>query len=218
MFTHIQGNSSALATSGTTVTVTLLSPPTPGNLVCVAIIFADGITPATVAVSDSNGNVYTITPSSPSTGQYANAGAVYLGYLLSAPSNASASITATFNRTIVDGIITAEEFKSPTGGVKFDTDIAGSGTTGTINSPSITPAAAGELLYSYATPQNGILSCDSPWTQVTFGEDPNGGNGGYILSSNPGSTAVNMTPSVSGTWDAMAMAFLITSPIYMIAK
>ena len=206
-FTHVQGQVSGVITSGTTASVTLSAAPTLGDTVCVGIVF-QGATLPTCTVADANGNVYTVTPNSPSSAQFSSAGAVFLAYLLNAPSNASATITATFNQTIDAATIRAEEFSLSSGySATLDTDIVGSGTTGTaINSPSITPASATELLYSCAVPGHSITSANSPWTQDAAGIDANGCDGEYILSSASGATVVNYTVNTSGPWDAMVMA------------
>jgi hypothetical protein len=207
-FAHVQGTVSGVVSSGTTMSVTLSAAPTLGDMVCVGMVFQGATLPTTCTVVDANGNVYTVTPNSPSSAQFSSAGAVFLAYLLEAPINASATITATFNQTIAAGTIRAEEFSLSSGySATLDTDIVGSGTTGTaINSPSITPASATELLYSCAVPGHSITSANSPWTQDAAGIDANGCDGEYILSSASGATAVNYTVNISGPWGAMVMA------------
>lgn len=222
-FSHLQGATSAVGTTPS-VTVTLGAAPTPGNLVCVGCAYGGSSGAGTfvppIQVKDGAGNLYVITPSSPAQGQPSTlAPFIFLGYLLPVPVGASASITLTFTGDSGNlCLIRAEEFSFAGFPAQFDADAVGSGTTGTtVNSPSITPSGAGELLYSTAAVDHSITSANSPWTQDAAGVDGNGGDGEYILSSASGATTVNYTVAVAGEWNAMAMAFSQVPPIYMLA-
>jgi hypothetical protein len=213
-FTHIQGNSHN-ATGVTTLNVVLGGAPTLGNLVCVTFS-PGGSTISSLAIKDSNNNSYAISGNSPST-FISGAGQIYMAYLLSAPANASATITATWT-TVTSAAMWADEFHYTGGTCSFDIDIAASTASSavTINTPSITPAGAGELLYSGAAaggtisaPVAGGSSTNGIWTG-SDGAIAAGDMAEYILSSASGATAVNYTQS-SGAWSAMAMAFILTA-------
>lgn len=161
-----------------------------------------------LTLKDSNNNSYTITPHSPSAIQ-TGAGQTWLAYLLSAPANATSALTASWTTTATTALF-ADEFSVSGGTATFDTDIAASsGVAGTaINTPTITPAGAGELLFAGSAAGGTISTANSPWTQ-TAGVVRNGDWAEYDLSAGS-ATAVNFTQT-SGKWSAMAMAFLISS-------
>jgi hypothetical protein len=196
-------------------------------LVCYGIIITySGGSVIGLSIVDSNSNPYAITPHSPAPliTTPGTTGATYLAFLLPAPSNASATITATWTGTTgTSGVqVFADEF-SFTGKCVFDIDIAATNTTGaaTITTPSITPTyGAGELLYSVAGSTGTITA---PTAGATLGAWTGGGGGisdgddaEYILSSAAGATAVDYTQGAGQGWAAMAMAFYNPSatPVY----
>ncbi len=210
-FSWIQGNKNTV-NPGKSVAVVLTTNPIQGNLVCVGIGFnlTSGPT-GTVTIQDSNGNVYTATPQSPSPTQTNNT--TYLFYLI-APANASKTITASWPTTSVPSAIHADEFHSDVGGISFDTDAEGTGSVagGTINTPSITPDGAGELLYASAASDNSQTAPTAGgtlgiWTGSGGGVSAFGDITEYDLSSAAGASAVQWTQSPNGTWSAMAAAF-----------
>jgi len=208
-FSHVQGRTGNII-AGDVLTATLSTAPIQGNLVCVAITAIPGSSLTLSTVKDANGNSYTVTPSSPSNAQSASAGETWLAYLLSAPTNASATVQATFTTAPpVGSRMYIDEF-SVTGGVQvFDKDAVGSGTAGTtINTPTIVPAFASELLYAAVSLAQTITAAGSPWT-LGFGFSGTGNE--YDLSSSS-STPVNFSQNFSGAWDSMAMAFYISGP------
>jgi hypothetical protein len=216
-FANVQGQYGTYVTSGTTCSVTLSAAPTLGNLVLVTVYFYSGSTSPTCTIQDSNGNNYTLSPTSPyqppgAGGAY---GLIWFGYILSAPSNASATITATFSLTVPGtgiALMRAEEFFFGNCTALFDTDIGGTGSgSTTINSPSITPSHSGELLYAFGVPASQIVTANSPWTQDSAGIDGNDCDAEYILSSASGATAINFTANTTGVWSAMAIAFKLVS-------
>ena len=207
-FTHIQGGIGTAVSSGTTVSVTLGSPPTAGNAVlCRVSIYDNTLTIS--SIQDGNSNTYTVTPNSPSNGN-PSAVQVFLARRFYAGGDSpSATITATSSAAITfTSAIACDEFHRSAGSWTFDTDAAGNGASGTtINTPSITPAVTGELLYGGVDSSASISSVNSPWTGG--GGFPAVGNArfgwAYILAGSSGATAVNMT-QVSGQWNSMAMA------------
>lgn len=194
------------------ISITFASTPNQGNVVWVAVISFDGTaTPPTVTVKDGNSNVYSATPNSPSlaNSEAITAGAPWL-FKLVAPSNASATITATYSGTTTFCAIAAAEFNVTGGTASFDVDAAGSGASGTnVNTPTINPTGAGELLFFLAGVAHTITSVNSPWTIA--GSVFSGNAIGYILNGSSGGTAVNCTVNNSGAWEAMAGAFSFTA-------
>lgn len=206
-FAHVRGAVGSVGGS-TTFNIVLGGAPATGNLVCVGI--APGAAVTAMTVKDSANNSYTITPNSPSTNQ-SGAGQVWLFYLLSAPANATATITASWT-TSANAAGYADEF-SYTGTATFDKDVpANTGVAGTaINTPTINPTNANSLLYAVSAaggtisaPTNGATQ--GVWTGVA-GIITDGDMGEYVLSAT-GSTAVNYVQS-SGTWSGMVMAFFV---------
>jgi hypothetical protein len=130
----------------TSVSVTMTSVPTAGNLMCVCVSVTASSFPS-VTVTDGNGNVYTAGPHSPETAAIPSMGWFYLYQVPGTIT--SKTITATFASNAEYWTMLADEFNPSTGYVAvFDQDKAATGTSGTfIQVPSITPAASGELLY-----------------------------------------------------------------------
>lgn len=212
------------ASGGTTLSVTLTSAPTAGNLM-VCNILAVPNTHSQISIQDnaSTPNVYTLSPSSPSTISPSSAWAS-LAYLV-APSGAGATITVTLAVAVTASAVTGcEEFHKSAGTPTFDKDIAGNGTPGgnIANTPSITPSAPGELLVGTAyLGGSGALAAGSPWALwppgllATNGQTTNCGTGNtcafgdeVILSSSGGATALNFTLfNASIYWNSLIAAF-----------
>ncbi len=153
-FTHIQGASNS-ATGTFSVSVTLSSPPTLGNVVCVSIGMASNNNSvySNVLVQDSNGNVYTLVSGS----GYSGVSFTFVGlaYLYPAPANADATITFSFSASTVENpLIFADEFVVPpvgSGVFSFDTSSREdyqSSSTSSITLPSLTPSSPNELFYA----------------------------------------------------------------------
>lgn len=191
---------------GTTQNVVLGAIPGLGS--CVVFGFAGSAAGYTLTgVKDSNNNVYTITPNSPSAVQ-AGAGNVYLAYLLSAPANATATITASVTGALGNYVMWAVEHSISGGTASFGTDNKANSAVGTaINTPSITPANAGCLLYAAAAAGGTISAAAGGWT---LGTVVNGDADEYTTSSGTGATAVNWTEDSAG-WSAVAMSITFTT-------
>jgi len=215
-FAHVQGKSAFVAGGVSTLSVVLTSAPTLGNLVCVAVgAYTTGNTGGVVLVSvkDSNGNIYTISPSSPSNGLENEAGSCWLAYLLSAPSNATATITATFAATVQSDIVVwADEFSHTGSGlVTFDKDASAQGyfQRDTLNGPVIVPTYSNSLLYAVAIGSGSVSGVNAPWT-VGLIDATTGWATEYDLSaSSP--TIVSVNFSAQAVWDSMAMVFYAAS-------
>jgi hypothetical protein len=209
-FAHVQGGK-AVASSVTTVTLTLPANPTPGDLICVGATFSGTI--SSLSVQDSNSNSYTVTPNSPSPSNAA--GNTWLAYLLIAPSNATKTIILSWTNSF-SVEVWAEEFSISSGTQVFDKDVTGTGTGTAINTPSITPTFSGELLFSAMACQGtasapvAYPSTQGLWTG-TVGGIQSGNDAEFILSASA-ATAVNYVQAPSDLWSGMVMGFYISSP------
>jgi hypothetical protein len=213
-FTDVQGKWGTHVTSGTAVTVTLNSAPTQGNLiVCYVSFETKSITVS--SVSDSNGNVYTISPNSPSNSA-SGISNTNIAYLLNAPSNASATINGTAASTITFyGNIGCEEFHRSSGVWSVDNwnsgapDIDGFSQVGAaaVNTPSVTPTNPGELLVCIQTMSKNTQAPYTPWTLSSMGIEFQSLAMEYILSGPSGATACNFGASANTSWNSQAMAF-----------
>lgn len=197
------------ATSGTTLSCTFAGNPQLGSLICVAIYWVKtGSVAGTTIVSvlDENSNVYTVTPSSPSTWS-SGAGQCFMAYLRSAPANAGKTITVTFADTQTNGAIWADEFSN--GAAVFDSDGTGVGTGTTINTPTASVNSGDDLLYCIGGSAGLITSANLPWVGNEGGIQ-NGNFAAWILSTNA-ATALNFTQN-NVAWTSMVMSFKWTGP------
>lgn len=210
-FNHMQSAEAYQATSST-CSVTLPQAPALGSLVAVAVVAYTGSTGITLgSVRDSNGNSYTISPNSPASVNESTVGGVWLAYLLSAPANASATITATFSATNAQSAIYADEFAIINGTAEFDKDVAGNGSGSDVSVPSLTPTNANSLLYAASAVSAsvwGVSVSGSVWTLGAIDNDLSSCNE-YYIGSPASSVSVDVALSGSGTWDSIAMAFYI---------
>jgi len=208
-FTEIQGKWGTQQGSGTTVNVTLTSAPTAGNaVICAVEIYPNTLTISSIVDNAGSPNSYTVTPNSPSKVQAA-AVQIFFAYLLNVPASAGATITVTASGSITfASYLGCEEFHRSSGTWTFDTDITGNGAPSTaVNAPSITPAAAGELLYAVVTTEGSVAvtSANSPWTAGGAGTNTYS-RAEYILSGASGATATDFTLASITSWNSMGMA------------
>jgi hypothetical protein len=219
-FSHVQGSEARTAGPVTSAFVTLGATPKPGNLVCVAIAAFGGTGIILSSVEDSNGNVYTITPGSPSNVNESTALDIWLAYLLSAPANAAAKITATFVSSVTtDVVVWADEFSVPVGTqAAFDNDAVGSGATSSsitgtnfaAGVPTITPTNSNSLLYSALGPSGAVSSVNAPWTLGII-DGSSGAANAYILSAGS-SVALAYVLGGPSSFNSMAAAFYLMNP------
>lgn len=158
-----------------------------------------------------------------STGLDANEGEGFIYYILSAA--ASGPQTLTFNETGNTSEIQVAYYDfSVSAGCKFAYDTSsslGTGTGTTINTPSITPSAAGELLFNFTWVSEHVTSVGTPWLCNDYTGSGQSGTcfytstvdaDAYVLSSSSGSTANNMTNiHTTDTWAAGIVAFAMSS-------
>lgn len=209
-FTHVQGKNNV--GTGTSLSVVLTSTPTVGNLLVVAFYAAPNI--SNLSIKDANNNAFTITPHSPAvvTSSTSN---IYGGYILSAPSNISKTINATWTTTAsFDGMF-VDEF-SGVGTISFDVDAAGSNPAAgtTANTPVLHPTGTGEL--SYVGVFSGAVSITAPTAGGTLGIwtgagiDANLNAAEYALSTS-GTVTTQMTQGSSATWCGIGMCFALAT-------
>lgn len=208
---HTQTSSSG----ATTVTATLGSTPVTGHLMIGLLLWFDGTnsTAGTPTVKDANNVSFTKTTNSPSNARPTTSGIIYIFYL-QVPATANGAITTTFNSIGGGGAATlwVLEF-TPTSGSNgsFDTDVAGTGTTGTtVNTPTVTQTQANDLMIFAALSDHQVSSVDSPWTQVAAGIANQFSEGiGYILAQSS-SQAAAATQNTSSGWDSIGASFKFT--------
>src|ERR1017187_1166706 len=183
-----QGANNASATGVTTLTVTLASNPTTSDLVVCGLAFSSSISALTFKDSASTPNSYTKTSGSPHHGMVYS----YAFYLLSAPSTANKTLTASWT-TSSAVLISCDEFVNSnpghqtydsTSGDAFRSTGTASGTN--INLPSCTPSTGGELAYGFVLDASGTITAPTSGSAlgVWTGSDINANGSGseYDLS------------------------------------
>lgn len=219
-FAHVQGANGGTTTTGiTSVSLTLPSPPTPGNLLVVAFnpSAISGVINTGAVVKDANNNLFTLYGPLPATGPYYPV-AHWLGWMI-APSNASATINGTWAGSASTQwvCLCVDEFSYTGGTPTFDKTVAIGDPTNSqfITTPSITPIYPGSLLYGMASepnvatvhPVNGEVY--NGWTG-TLATPTSDGNE-YMLSSPPGSSsAYYACDGVSTGWTATIISISLT--------
>lgn len=131
-----------------------------------------------------------------------------------APASANKAITVSVSGAANTISAFADEFAPPAGKTAaFDNDAAGGATSGAspITSPTVTAAAAGDLLYAYSgdPSSNNFTGVGGGWTRNDAGAGANGDEAEYILNSSSGGTAVNFTAGGSNTTNTIAMSFKV---------
>lgn len=201
-WTHVSGQSAQGASGGTSpFSIVLPNNPTQGNLVCA--LFWTGVSGVTLtSIVDSNGNAYQVTPNSPSPYEAAGAcGQVWLAYLLSAPANASKTITITASPS-TNYEAWADEFNPP-GAIAFDNDAAAQAIGSTINTPTVPVSGSNDLLYGGSGVETNFSGAGGGWVAApTVG----GAFVEWFLGASA-STALNISLSGSGQWSSMGMSF-----------
>lgn len=212
---NFTGNASTLSAS-------LTNNPVAGNVVCVAVTSSNGGAVLGVVVKDgaSTPNTYTNTTHSPST-FLSGAGQIWLAYFIAnATANKTITVTCTNGGGTSYGFI-VEEFTVAGGGTAaYDKDataeLASGGTTA-VNTPSITPAGTGELLYAATTVLSLVThptagQAAGNWTGSAAGLIDSGLAGAEYQLNAGTAQAVNYTASSGNTgWSGMAMAFTWTA-------
>jgi hypothetical protein len=203
--------SSAAASSGTSVSVTATIHAT-GDLVAFSAWCAPSCSFASPAVTLGSQDA---TQTSVSGTSNDDTGAPYLFYILSA--GASGSVTATLNlsSTPSEGMQIGYIDFSPSTGCTFSHDVdssLGTGSGSNPDTPSITPSAAGEVLYGFVANANTMNggSASSPWTFGTLYSTTNNADE-YDLSSASGSTTMGWSGADAESWESLITSFAMSS-------
>ena len=194
--------------SGTTLTITFPTNPTPGNLVVFEVGWHGNSQTTTATVTDSNNNVYMKSTNSPSSNPLGGGIESWIFYLPNAPSNASMTVTATFSLTgNAEGGLA--EFSGVAASSPLEGDAAYNGTasSATINLPGITTSSDKDLLIGVTHAENRVSAVNSPWTIIgaLIGNDGYG-QGEYYVQPAAGAQAIGFTQT-PGEWTAMVAAF-----------
>jgi hypothetical protein len=205
-FTHVSNpivSNACVSSGGLTCIVTLTNNPATGDTVVCGISTnnnGSATTPTITSWVDANSNAYTATSNSP-VGSVGLNGFLFLGYLATAPSNASKTITLTLS--ITPGGFNGgqcDEFSRSSGTTAVDSVATTSGTssgTDAITSPTVAVTAANDFLYACVQNFNSIAATvTSPWTANATG---------VVSSSLLCEYAVNLTSS-------QAVSFATTGP------
>jgi len=209
-FTKAQTGVHTAWSTGTSMTSTFASAPATGDLVIVGINFYNASNCGTLSsVTDGNGNAFTVTTAT--TTNASNSGCARVAYELSAPSNATKTITATFTTNPQSGSdIWADDFTVSGGTVSLDSSSTGSGSGATITTPTTTVSGSGDLLYGVgSTAGSGITAASSPWTGNDAGVASDGNYTEYDLSASV-NTAVKFTQH-SAKWNSVGISFKLTA-------
>jgi hypothetical protein len=201
-WSHTQATAVATGGAVTSLNVVLTNNPATGHTVYIGVVDAASVS-RTFTVKDANNNAYTVTPSSPNNSRLANAGEVGIAYLLSAPANASKTITVTWSGVLIGANVYADEFTDANSCTRsFDTDAVANAGIGSPNAPSITPGQANELFYSVVSGQDNMTVVNAPWTGTI---SASGDAAGYILNRST-AAAVNYTQNSSTNWVSIEAA------------
>jgi len=219
---HLTGSGGTLSSVSSGTTLTLGTTPTTGNLVTLVLAMTAGSATVTgLTVKDSANNSYAISTSSPMQTNDATQ-TLAMFYLLSAPANATATLTISWANggTGLTIFWFEEEFELSSVTASFDTDAAAANVAAStlVVTPSITPAQVGELLLaccwlSGSTCNGPVAGSNSTIWKGGQTAPISGFMDEYVTTPAARSAIpVNFTYTVAVTQNAMSMAFIITFP------
>ena len=193
-------------TTGTTVACTLPSTITNGDVVLVHVLHFVGLT--LNSVQDNAGSPNTYTKACSSTND-ASAGSSCFAWFI-ASGTTGKTITATLSASCTACSIDVNEFGVSGGTASLDTSNATGNGTGTVNTPSITPAGSGELYFATCADATSCVAVGGSWTACphtlgSFLEECE-----YQLSVGS-ATAVAFTGTTSNAYDSTIIAFKFTA-------
>ena len=209
-------------TTGSDPSISNVNVISPKDLIVVAAWALTGVTGAgTLSVGSDTATRTTVTGT-----RRATTGQPFIFYdIASAAGSQTISWVPSGSITGVQLQLAYYEFV-PSGGCTFFHDIdsmLGTGDAVTINTPSITPTGAGEVLYNFTAYQGDTTAVNSPWTCNVYGGSGETGScfftvtqnsQSYVLSSSAGSTANNLTGNNSspiGNWQGLLTSFGLSS-------
>jgi hypothetical protein len=198
-----QGQGSGVAT----LSAVLPNNPAAGNLVVAIFCCSTGIT---ATVKDGNNNSYTATTKTPFTG---NSNEVGMFYLLSAPANASKTITASFSPNVSADFFVAEF--SPGGqSAAFENDAtATSAGTANIALPTYTTLNNGDLMVAGCTVSGTLTGAGAPWTGWAGGVPTFGNYAEFFIQTTAGAQAVAYTNANTAFAGIVAAFKLVTTDV-----
>ena len=195
---------------------TFASHPALGDTILVgfATYFTSATSTTITSVKDSNNNSYTISPQSPIFNADTNTTEMGIAYLLSAPSNASNTITVTWGKASTGGHLTSiwcDDFSLSSGYVAvFDSDATATGTTDSVNAPT-TSVSGNDIVYSTVSTKADVTALNSPWLD---GGGAGGGLEAYsgYVANTTSPVAANMTTNpIVPLWASMEEAIRASS-------
>jgi X-X-X-Leu-X-X-Gly heptad repeat protein len=204
-FTLAQPGVSAVdATGGSSntnqLTCVLASNPSPGDLVVVMPGLANSLPQSNISVRDANGNNYTVDPHKAQIGVQEQA---FGAYLLSAPANASKTITVTYAANIEYAAVWCADFTVTGGTAQLDSGAA-QYTSGPNPLLTIPVHSSNELVISMTTAAGNTGSAGSPWTE--FGGQNLGWDAEYALNVSA-DTAISWTGNGGTDFASAGLSF-----------
>ncbi len=195
-------------TTGTTVACTLPASITNGDVVVAHILHFTGLTLNSVVDNAGSPNTYTKGCSSTND---ASAGSSCFAWFIAAGTTGK-TITATLSGTCGACSIDVNEFGISGGTVSFDSSNATGNGTGTVNTPSITPAGNGELFFGTCADATSCTGVGGSWTACPHGLGTFSEECEYQLSVGS-ATAVAFTGTAANAYDSTALAFKFTAAV-----
>src|SRR5277367_642023 len=217
--TENNSDNAPLSSSNTSSLAATISAP--GDLVAIAAWCYSSCSGLSVTLGSQTA-VQTSVPGNPGPGT-PGTGQGFIFYILST----TASGSQTLNFTATGGSPSQTQIAyidfTPSAGCAFKHNVdspVGSGTGGTVNTPSITPST-GDLLFNFTWVNEHVTAVNSPWTCTPY--DGSGETGdcsfnqtrnadAFVLSAASGSTANNMTNIHStDSWEGLISSFSMSS-------
>jgi hypothetical protein len=187
---------SAVATSGSSVSITYPAAQTAGNLNVVAVMWGD--TTSTVSlVTDSKGNAYALAVGP--TRASGLSSAIYYAKNIAAGSN---TVTVTFNQTAGFPNVNALEYSGLDTASPLDVTSTASGSGTTANSGSATTTSANELIVGVGNPSSVFTAAGSGFSNRIINSFGGISEDRIVTSTGSYNATATMT---SGTW-VMQMA------------
>jgi hypothetical protein len=193
-------------TTGASVACTLPGAITNGDVVLVHVLHFVGR--SLTSVKDNAGSPNTYAQGCSGTND-ASAGTSCFAWFIAAGTTGT-TITATISGTCTACSIDVNEFGVSGGTASLDTSVATGNGTGTVNTPSITPAGSGELYFATCADAASCTGVAGSWTACGHGLGSFTEECEFQLSVGS-ATAVAFTGSTSQVYDSTIIAFKFTA-------
>lgn len=210
-FAKAQTGTVGTSAGGTIVSVTFGSAITPGDLIACGILFYDGTaTPANVTVADSNSNAFVTESHTSGSTNMTTAGQILQAYMISAPSNISTNIIATFDKDMGAGVAAmwCDDFSVTGGTASYNTGAFSSG-FGAINAPTAVAGTSNSLFYNVVSDAADVGTVGGVWTANEGGKQF--GNWAAYAVNQSSNVAANWTGFSVDIWNSLVMSFSFTS-------